>query len=533
MLGARAEIRAIPPFVAACLFAVVALGLVLRFAQYGHDREFWEDEAVLAVEIIQKTPLELTGVLAHDMNYPIGFLLVEKLMLALFGASEYAFRVFPLLAGLLSIVYFARLAWVFALSDRGADKAQTTLDTWGVVLVAVLCFSANKHLIYYSSELRQYAFELLSACMVYVLAGTSQMGSRSTREIHTRIVALSLFAIIAVWISLTVVYVLAAATLVQAWSLRARENRRSLMLLVGGSALWGISFLFHYGLIKSHIAAQDMAGNLQRYSAYMSPPLPPTSFAELQMLRESIEHLFYYPGGMTFIGLAIFTFGLGSLSLWKRDKPLFWMLLLPVLFAGLASALHQYPFRGRYLLFIIPAMCLLLGEGVGVFWRRDGAGLRPAGYLLAFMLLAQPLAHGLGVLKEPRTGPGGGSHTTQVLAYIQEHWQQGDRIFVHASQRSTFLYYKDHYSVRDEDYVLDDTATKFFALEIEPFRLPESVRSFSGNLSGSGRFWMLSLGDMDPDILQPALAAAGANREPLDTFRTPEGNVLVLYSWKP
>lgn len=528
----------IPLPVGICLLLILSLGIVLRVAQFGHNREFWEDEAIVANEIMQKSPIELTGVLNYTMNYPVGFLLSEKLAVTLFGNTEYAFRLFPLLAGLLSVLLFVLLARDFALRNEtdpldGVVPNPSTRNCWGAVLVSSLCFSANKHLIYYSSELRQYSFELLMACALYVLAGVSSIAARSDRESYWRILALSMFAGFAVWLSLTAVYLLAAIALVQAWAFYTYGKWKSLRLLIAGSTLWGVSFLLHYGLIKSHIAAQGMAENLRRYSAYVSPPLPPTSLAELRTLRESIEHVFYFPGAMTFIGLALFTYGVGCISLWKRNKELFFLMVLPIVFAALASALHQYPFRGRYLLFIMPSMCLILGEGIGLFLNQNSTNLRRAGYLLMAILLTQPLAHSIGVLIEPRTGPGGGSHTTRVLEYIQERWHEGDTIYVDSTQLSTFLFYKDRYQIRDDDYILNDSMPKFFALEEDPFTLPEPKRTPSGELRGSGRFWVMTIADVNPIALDSALDAAAVRREPLDVFKTRDGNTLGLYVWNP
>ena len=60
----------------------------------------------------------------------------------------------------------------------------------------------------------------------------------------------------------------------------------------------------------------------------------------------------------------------GGWSLGGRWKGGLFLLMSPIVFALVASALHQYPFHGRLLLFLIPSVYLLVGEGAAVLGRR-------------------------------------------------------------------------------------------------------------------------------------------------------------------
>ena len=89
-----------------------------------------------------------------------------------------------------------------------------------------------------------------------------------------------------------------------------------------------------------------------------------------------------------FVALGLFL--LGGLSMGMRWRGGFYMLIAPILFTVVASALRQYPFHGRLLLFLIPSVQLLVGEGAAALTGRGGA---IATFVFGVFLLAQPAGH--------------------------------------------------------------------------------------------------------------------------------------------
>ena len=64
---------------------IIGFGILIRLIQYLYNRSLWADEAVLALNIVNRSYLELLQPLDYDQAAPIGFLLVEKLAVQLFG----------------------------------------------------------------------------------------------------------------------------------------------------------------------------------------------------------------------------------------------------------------------------------------------------------------------------------------------------------------------------------------------------------------------------------------------------------------
>ena len=89
------------------LFWLMVLGAVLRILRYLSNRSLWLDEAYLADSILTYSFKQLlTQPLLYWQAAPVGFLMLQKCAVTLFGTSEYALRIVPLIAGLASLPLF-------------------------------------------------------------------------------------------------------------------------------------------------------------------------------------------------------------------------------------------------------------------------------------------------------------------------------------------------------------------------------------------------------------------------------------------
>ena len=74
---------------------LVAVGIILRIRQYLANRSLWGDETSLAVNIVSRSFIGLTEPLGFHQAAPVGFLFIEKILILLFGNTEYILRLFP------------------------------------------------------------------------------------------------------------------------------------------------------------------------------------------------------------------------------------------------------------------------------------------------------------------------------------------------------------------------------------------------------------------------------------------------------
>ncbi len=194
-------------------YAMVAIGAALRLTQYLTNRSLSFDEALLALNIIQKSPRALLGELSFDQAAPLGFLEAEKLATAIFGRSEYALRLFPLLVSLLSLVAFY---WA----------ARKLLNGIAVPL-ALAAFALLEPLIYYSATAKQYAIDVAVAVLLFGIGAAL----RSSRLDTAALMMLTATGAVAVWFSHASVFVLAPLGLLLAYqAFRGGDRNRFLQL---------------------------------------------------------------------------------------------------------------------------------------------------------------------------------------------------------------------------------------------------------------------------------------------------------------
>jgi hypothetical protein len=140
----------------AAVVALVALGVILRLAALLSDRCLWIDEAMLALNLVDRTPRELLEPLDWNQGAPVGFLLAAKAGLLMFGTDEWAFRVVPFAAPLAGLLGFA---WV----------ARRLLPAPAAVMAVTLA-AISPYLINYAAECKQYATD--AALAVAMLAAS-------------------------------------------------------------------------------------------------------------------------------------------------------------------------------------------------------------------------------------------------------------------------------------------------------------------------------------------------------------------------
>jgi len=147
------------------LWTIIAFGILLRLAQYLFNRSLYLDEASISLNIIHRSFLGLLQPLDYDQGAPIGFLMVQKLLVVSFGGSEYVLRLFPLVCGVVSVFLFYRMA-----KDYVDPKA---------VMFTLGLFAISNRLIYYSSEVKQYSTDVVVVLLLYVM--TIHLQSRKLR----------------------------------------------------------------------------------------------------------------------------------------------------------------------------------------------------------------------------------------------------------------------------------------------------------------------------------------------------------------
>lgn len=397
----------------------VFVGIALRVWQYATLPSIWVDEAAVARNILDRSLSGLLEPLDYAQVAPPGFLLAVKLSTALFGISEYALRLFPLLAGTAAVALFA---WVTRSTLRPVASA-----------VATLTFSIAIPPIYYSSNLKQYSSDVAATLLVVIMA---------VRLHQSRIPPAALAGYAAaggavLFFSGAAVFALTAAgAFVAADALRSRRaDARSRLVLV---ALWACAA----AAAVAHGFASMTPADGEYMRRFWGHAFVPGDDAAGWLWDGA--NGFFNQGGTSFSdgslhyrwpGLFVVLALVGAVAL-AIEKPLHAALLCgPVLLTLAAAEARAYPFGRRVDLFLLPLLLLLAVAGadrLGRFLTRRKLGEYASALLLPIAFTA--------LWQSPP--PYKAEHIRPVIEQISDNWRNGDTLWVYYGAGQAFEYYR-------------------------------------------------------------------------------------------
>ncbi|MCC6498689.1 MAG: hypothetical protein IT313_00330 [Anaerolineales bacterium] len=434
-------------------------GALLRLRQYLSGRSLWADEAMLALNVVNRNFAQLFQPLDYDQGAPLGFLLVEKLFNSILGRHELVLRFFPFLAGVASLWLFYRLL----LSLRGgAERRRSNL-------LALALFAFNPQLIDYSSEAKQYIVDVTAALGLLLLALPLFQNQFNKRDF----ILLGLAGMLALWFSHPVLFILAgigAALVVQFLRTRDYQNLRTAFTV---GLLWLANLALLYFINLRNLSKNNY---LAEYWAAGFLPLPPWS--NLDWLTELVKYQF----GVQFLPALILILILtGWFVLFREQKSLAIAFAFTALFAFTASALRLYPVSGRLSLFLIPLGIILPGKAVEFtqkFFVSNKLAATVSTILLGGYLLISPLVESTQNFISPKYY----EHIRPTMQALADSWKDGDALFVAAGAEPAFRFYAPFYGLENVEYV---------SSRIEDYPDGEALKRRISPLVGKKRVWVL------------------------------------------
>jgi hypothetical protein len=436
---------------------LASLGILLRVIQFLHHRSLWFDEALLALNLLNRSYSSLIKPLDYDQGAPVGFLCLERFVGTHLGFGESALRLIPFLAGIGAIYLFYKVA------------QRTLLPT--TISIALGLIAVCPHLIYYASEVKQYSTDVLVSIALYLVI--LNFVSRPTSS-HTAL-ALGMTGAIVVWISHPAVLVLAGAGAATLACLLLRRAWRSVLLFLGASALSCASFAAFY-FVSLRVVAKNRFLYLYWASGFMPHDL--VSAATWKWLFEHFLLLFRNPGGMLAQPAAL-CFLCGCFALFRRNREQFWIIISPFFVALLLSYLGRYPFEGRLLLFLTPPIFLLVAEGTSFLLAQRTGSVRIIGYALIVLIAAEPVARSTKFLFARKSGQE--EEIRPVLQKVKAQSRPGDVCYIYHWARFQYSYYSTVYQLGCENTVLGNPHID----------TPDDYKAELDALTGHPRVWLI------------------------------------------
>lgn len=416
-------------------WVVIGLGIVLRVAEYLPNRSLWRDEASVTLNITGRALYELLfQPLDHNQGAPPGFLLIQKLAVQALGVNEYALRVFPLVCGIASLFLFYAVAKAYV---RPA-----------AVLVGLSLFAIVDPLVYYSSETKQYSSDVALALLLFWLVTYKEARPRSLG----RLVLLGVVGTAAIWFSHPVIFILAGIGAYLAVPPLKTKDWKGLVRLSPVYLAWATSSVVFFWVSLGSLAGNQYLLDFWRESFW---PLA-LRFSALTWPLYRFIRILETPGGLSFPGLAALLVLLGCVSLWARNRRSLFLWLGPMLLALLASGFQKYPFAGRLMLFVVPGVLLLIGEGVP--WLVDNA--RHSRTALGLIVLALLFWGPVSTAQHNAIVPPTIQEVKPAMGYIEQRQRDGDLLYVCALANEAFTFYAGRYGFENRTYVVGTDGRK-------------------------------------------------------------------------
>jgi hypothetical protein len=341
---------------------LLAVGVLQRLIRFFLGFPIWGDEAFICLNVLDRSPSELAGPLRFDQVAPVLYLWVEWAVLHLLGPSELSLRLPALLAGLASLVMFARLAR-HVLPGPAA-------------LIAVGIFAVSYYPVRHSCEVKPYAFDLFASLLLMTLAAEALRWSERLKPM----VLLIILVPVVLASSYPAVFTAGAVSLALLHATSARrasEGSDVPRLRIG--LVWTFTLIVPvcFAAMFLLVGRQQHASMVDHSSGYWDTTFPPAQPVELArwLIDAHTGNMLAYPIGGRNGGslLTLLACLVGVVVLMRHGRWSFVILLLvPFLLNFIAAAPGKYPYGGaaRVAQHLAPSICLLAGLGLATLFRR-------------------------------------------------------------------------------------------------------------------------------------------------------------------
>lgn len=398
------------------LIATIALlGIIFRLKSYLYLPSLWHDECSLAVSIITRNISGMFMPLEHNQCAPLLFMMLTKIVTALFGEGEFQMRLIPFLSGILSIFVF------YILSKK-------VLSTKFSVAVALLLFVINANLIYYSAEFKQYSTDLLIVMWAVIVLSNLNFKTNS----YKKLLGYSLSSIIFLLLSFPAAFAIFASFICSIFNSEKKSYTKMFTYLL---PIFGIGFVYYLFVLHPNTASQ-----MATYNDYWKDGFLNTSLKSFLLLAKGNFDFMFKPNNFALFGLILFFVGVFKSA---KEKNKYGMIcLLVILTALIAALLHFYPIKERVALYLIPIIILFVAKPLD-FVRKSNM-FYSMFILILFVLYFSK--YDINYVKYFSSNDlFNRRNTREVFVTLKNGYKDFDTVIVNSSTKADYTYYS-HYT---------------------------------------------------------------------------------------
>lgn len=333
------------------LILLVAVGVAIRIVRLVIPSPIWGDEAMLALNFLNRDYAGLTQYLDNAQVAPLFFLWAERFAVVTIGTEDWAIRIVPFLTSLAGMCVF----WDFA-----RRTVSTTAATIAVGILAVSVWPVSM-----AATAKPYAGDLFWSGLLLTLA----VRWRQCPDRLWQLVALSLVVPLALGSSYPVVFVAGGVSVYLLPTVWKSDRTRQAWFVLYNLAMLAAFAAIYATVGQSQVdPSKGTTGSYMRW--YWRDGFPPDSALDwpLWFLKANTGRMFAYPlgdgkGGSAATTLLVLA---GIWWCWRNaNRPLLVLCLIPFALNLVAAFLGKYPYAGccRLSQHLAPAICLLAGVG--------------------------------------------------------------------------------------------------------------------------------------------------------------------------
>ncbi len=401
------------------LWLIVFFGIIISITNLVYNRSLWGDEAMLALNISEKSYFQLLKPLEMNQVAPIGFLIAEKLLINLLGNHDWVFRIIPYTSFLLSILFLYKIN-------------QKVFNNEIISLTSSILFVCNASIFYYSNEVKQYSSDTcISLLLIFTFIKNSEFKNTKQILITTFV---GIFSILFSNTTIITLLSLSFFNLSNSYNKEISINYKKTISLL----ICFFSFAIYYILfIKDHPTQKFMVDYWSARKAFppeniLSPEFRLFLFRKTKMLFSS-----YSEFGNVWVIIFVLFF-IGIYFVYKKEKRLI-LLILPLLCHFILSIFKLYPFETRMLLYTIPMISTFISFGLFYVINNLSRHTNPKALyiipIVLFFLLIQ-VSYSCPVKKE---------EIKPCLQFVNKEMLPGENIYVYYMANPAFQFYKNEY----------------------------------------------------------------------------------------
>jgi hypothetical protein len=407
---------------------LLATAFLTALAQLLYNRSLWVDEAVIAVNIIDRGFLGLLKPLDHLQLAPPLWLWLVKASSLLIPNQEAGMRLPSFIAYLATLWIYLRLL-------------KRNLSSGIAVVVGLAVFIFNRNLLFYSGETKQFMTEAFVVILLIQLATDDEM------EEGRKLWACAIAGSLGILLSMTCVMVLPAAMAALFFGRSGRLDIRFLMKAALVGVCWLAVFAcYYFFFLYDHPATAVKKTNFEEGFGITPSILPLKNFL---FFHFTFFKLFIRDFGFTAKNAVFPSSGLLEsghlaamgllllLGIWQiiRTRIILLVVLIPTFVHLVLSYLHLYPLVPRLYLHSYPLIAFLVAMGVERIYGVFGTWMRTF-QVFVFATLAV-----LGVLFISKNKGIEIEESRPVLKSINEKSRPGDALSLYMHSGIIYNYY--------------------------------------------------------------------------------------------